>query len=948
MKQLIFLLMAAFACAPAWSQHELDWPLGQSRYLEVSAETKNLWQAETSSSRLYQYRLTVLERQGKDSILLQVVPLRIFEQSQIGNTVTQYDSRYPHPREELKRTFAWQMGDTLDLWVDTQGQALAFRKHSQPSWQSVVPGYSLWFSLDRMLADYTYYARAIARKSLIPVEEADREMEWENGWLGTGQVDYVHSFPLSVELKDEVTVQTKGWIEVGPEHPRPVCLKVESNASSLTLTNIAATRVEELNLLRIPLLPTTSGGFAGEIKLAQPQFLSLYTGKNRWEPSLTLFVEPGDTLHIRWNPDQENHRQAAHFEGRNASANQYLNSPHLGDLRQDLYHWDRIEELPYPPAEDAYRHYQTVSRQLLKDLDQARRDLPAVFVEQLTWKIRYLTATQLLEYYNARLFGHSRQAVSEEYRAAMLAPPLLNSQAYSLLSYWLYLRANVKYRQLVESKYRYRRTNPYLGWRQMYHSVENWLTGYPLHKLQAMALSRAMDTRLLAIKDFQSEYHAFMALCQDTALTKPLARSFRRLQALSGGQPFVDFVAEDESGQPVNFSDGHGQKRILRFYRSMNTDPWFDSTSSHALVDSLPEVTIWHVFLGERPDSLPDRVNDWAGKRLFVSDSAEQRRLMNFLHYQPAKMEHDHYARLFFIDEEGMIATSYPFQYGNVSKVFENGRQGRMLWHVRGKDFEPQMVKFARTPPRFRVWGLNWREFSALLTTLGVVLVLTVLFLLLRARYLKRREARRRQLTELELRAIRAQLNPHFVFNAMGSIQHLVQAQPERANHYLAELAELMRRVLYHTRQGRIPLSEELETVRRYVALEALRKEVELHIALDDHLEPELIEVPALLLQPYVENAILHGLLPLRRPGRIEIRIEAGRDRLHLHISDDGVGLHEAQPADNSASGLGLRLTAERLRLLYGPGATVQVYDRSDLEPGQTGTLVSVGLPLGD
>lgn len=220
------------------------------------------------------------------------------------------------------------------------------------------------------------------------------------------------------------------------------------------------------------------------------------------------------------------------------------------------------------------------------------------------------------------------------------------------------------------------------------------------------------------------------------------------------------------------------------------------------------------------------------------------------------------------------------------------------------------------------------------------------IILALRSRYIRRREARKRRLTEIELKSLRAQLNPHFIFNTMGSIQHLIASQQsEKANDYLADLAALMRLVLRATQKGIISLREELDLVEQYCALENLRKPFTLHLDIAPELNVNACEVPALLLQPYVENAILHGLAPVNAGGEIELQLRRNGPYVVISIQDNGVGIHQARQKNSNGTQSGLKMNQERLQLMYGTEASVSIIDLAEKTSKESGTLVTLKLP---
>ncbi len=155
----------------------------------------------------------------------------------------------------------------------------------------------------------------------------------------------------------------------------------------------------------------------------------------------------------------------------------------------------------------------------------------------------------------------------------------------------------------------------------------------------------------------------------------------------------------------------------------------------------------------------------------------------------------------------------------------------------------------------------------------GFVLLMFV-FVILYFRHSRLRTAQEK--TELEQRQLRAQMNPHFVFNCLNSIQHFVVAGDVRnANKYLTGFAQLMRQTLEHSKAGTITLRKELAYLENYITLELMRYENKFSASITcaDDIDPDGIEIPAMIVQPFIENAIRHGICYLENvPGELSVR----------------------------------------------------------------------------
>jgi two-component sensor histidine kinase len=192
---------------------------------------------------------------------------------------------------------------------------------------------------------------------------------------------------------------------------------------------------------------------------------------------------------------------------------------------------------------------------------------------------------------------------------------------------------------------------------------------------------------------------------------------------------------------------------------------------------------------------------------------------------------------------------------------------------------------------------------------------------------------------EARLRALRLQLNPHFLFNTLNAISTLVaEARNEKANRMLSRLADFLRTTLDRPDTDEIPLADEIEFARQYLGIESIRFGQRLRV--DISVEPEASHglVPAMILQPLVENAVRHAILPRESGGAISIVAERQDSWLTLGVHDDGPGLKDIGALHH---GVGLSNTSTRLTELYGEGAEL-CFARSD----RGGLAVLIRLPF--
>jgi sensor histidine kinase YesM len=263
----------------------------------------------------------------------------------------------------------------------------------------------------------------------------------------------------------------------------------------------------------------------------------------------------------------------------------------------------------------------------------------------------------------------------------------------------------------------------------------------------------------------------------------------------------------------------------------------------------------------------------------------------------------------------------------------------------------PAVYHFVITPP----FWLRWWFLVMMVLILGLAVYLVIE---LRTGVITKREEEKTRigklLAEYQLKALRAQMNPHFIFNALNSIQNFVlRKDVNQAYDYLVKFSKLIRSVLNNTKENEISLQQELDTLSLYVELEQLRFEqaFDFHLKIDPKIEAAELIIPALLIQPYAENAIWHGLMPLKeRKGILSVEIEAENNVLKIVISDNGVGRTASNLIKKNIShqSMGMELSSKRVEL-FGLGleeASVQICDIYVDGDSPAGTRVEIILPL--
>jgi sensor histidine kinase YesM len=204
----------------------------------------------------------------------------------------------------------------------------------------------------------------------------------------------------------------------------------------------------------------------------------------------------------------------------------------------------------------------------------------------------------------------------------------------------------------------------------------------------------------------------------------------------------------------------------------------------------------------------------------------------------------------------------------------------------------------------------------------------------------KEKAAREKDLIELEAKALRAQMNPHFIFNCLNSIKSLVQENKNEAGViYLTTFSKLIRGLFNNADKKLISLYDEIETCNHYLQLESMRFDSKFSFAVcvEPDIDLKSVEVPALIIQPFIENAIWHGIVPKNCGGHVTLSVSKMNNRVAVKIDDDGIG-REASMQNKSARGLthlskGMHLTQSRLELnnlLQQKEAKLEITDKKE------------------
>lgn len=217
------------------------------------------------------------------------------------------------------------------------------------------------------------------------------------------------------------------------------------------------------------------------------------------------------------------------------------------------------------------------------------------------------------------------------------------------------------------------------------------------------------------------------------------------------------------------------------------------------------------------------------------------------------------------------------------------------------------------------------------------------------------------QLTNVEMNALRAQMNPHFLFNCLNSIDsYIIKNETKKASEYLNKFARLVRLILQNSRSNYVNLKDELESLDLYMSMESLRfrHKFGYEIKVQEDLEVENIDIPPMLIQPFIENAIWHGLMHIgdSYKGKVELMVENQNGTLNCIIEDNGIGREKSaeikikkSKSHKSKKSMGMSITRDRIEMinkLYGSNTSVSIIDLKDGNGKAKGTRVELRIPV--
>ena len=687
------------------------------------------------------------------------------------------------------------------------------------------------------------------------------------------------------------------------------------------------------------------GSFSCPIFLNRPLYLRIDIGNK----TLTTFLEPGDTLNFtkiahlahRWTPvnyQNTDHPESISEISKN-SAISYGRAEYNALLSNEISQYQN-----YPRFPEGSQWIITKSNEVDQKVNALINGFKGKASENCLDYFRrdwnYFSATARLEFYKLNRIPRGKQSYDDvltikdfpaDFFLGVDTIPLLMNPFEWSTSYQNFLTKSQEFKQerIGYSIGKWLNNN----FQEKYFFAQTSLKGYPLYNQLAQLLEFEFRHELSNIDHLEPYYQYFINNCIDPLLTEPIIEAHDNAIKLKIGNqfPIKSFPVKDSSilnlekfkGKPICLIFLNTSKHIIsKYFEELSK---FKDDEVNFIIVRQPNES--YIFVGPPNKSIDGK-----------SDSTILK-LPNVTYIELANVDliwtlgfgHN---RIFMLDKwfrivENNAEDPMTHKYKESISKFEKSLRKTIDTKRYSKAEKTVMIKTA-----------GWSFGTILFTFLIGLWIYRI-----RIHRIKTQEAAKRRIKELEIKAIRSQMNPHFIFNALNSIQSLINDnQFKEANIYLSKFAVLLRGVLNNSEKSRISLSDELQAVELYCQLEQLRFEFKFEISIDSDVNVDLIEIPGMIIQPLAENAVVHGLSGKGELGKLNIQVKRQNGNLCVCVSDNGIGLQTQKIDQLSQKGFGLKLVEERINILNldGKEARLTVKNQSNA----AGTVATLIIPI--
>lgn len=677
-----------------------------------------------------------------------------------------------------------------------------------------------------------------------------------------------------------------------------------------------------------------NGSFNCPIFLERPLHLNIQI-ENK---NLTTFLEPGDTLHF----DEISFLARKLSPANHLDTNKTANSPEAFKASQSYSGSPEYNTKIANEISQYYNHFrfyegkQSIMR--TKEIDVKVKELinsyqgkaSDICLDYFKRDWDYFIATEKLQFYEENRIPVDQKTYKDvltikdypaDFFLAVDTMPILMHPFEWNHSYLNFLTKAQRFKQERLGYSIGRKLHQ--GFTNDYFFAQASLSGFPLYQQIAQSLDR--EYRNSTDESFLEPYcQDFIYNCADPTLSKSIEKIRNNALQIAIGNsfPIKSFALRDSSifafdklkGKPICLIIASGPNSRISNYKED--------------IEKFKTEEVEFVFLRLHPNYLYEEK---------IDSTIKQKSNVTIVDLYDPNL----YDKL-------LLGATRIFMLDKWFRIVENNAEDPMTHKYTGRisEFEESLRKtietkrYSKAEKTAMIKTAGWSFGSILFTFLCGLWIYRI-----RIRRIKTQEAAKRRIKELEIKAIRSQMNPHFIFNALNSIQSLINSnQFKEANIYLSKFAVLLRGVLNNSEKSRISLSDELQAVELYCQLEQLRFEFKFEISIDPEVNGDLIEIPGMIIQPLAENAVVHGLSAKGELGKLDIQVKRQNGNLCVCVADNGVGLSSQKIDELSQKGFGLKLVEERINILNldGKEARLTVENRS----GTAGTVATLIIPI--
>ncbi len=459
------------------------------------------------------------------------------------------------------------------------------------------------------------------------------------------------------------------------------------------------------------------------------------------------------------------------------------------------------------------------------------------------------------------------------------------------------------------------------GLKFKYYYIITNLNNFPLY-FELFDILKQQLSRLQIGKDNQS-LPEFISQCGDTLLRKDLENKIQGRKSIEKGKILPFKTPLTENNHEINILPSKGKYGLLFLY-------FYDKRNEFKnLIDSLPtNIQTVSYRLNNNGNKQSKNIHN-------VTSLNKDKNLRLFAHPSVNSYLKD------------IILTRYTpiiILYNDKGKILYSSKIGKQIG-------EENYLKRYRTKITNAIKNEQETKNRQILQIVFIVgisifasLLIAFLFYQYKNKKTKKRNEQEKLIQQLKLKSIQSQLNPHFLFNALNSIQNLINSNnTQQANKYLIGFSNLLRGVLKNADKPLVPLTDELNLIERYCELEKLRVNFGCEIVENTETPTEIIEIPYMLLQPIIENAIKHGIAKMGEKGQLRIEISEADSFLYIRIIDNGQGFGDNNLAQLTLKGKGLKITIDKLKSIYNGDAKLTISNNTV----QSGGVVQIKLKIG-